>query len=272
MAQSTDAKSARDRCFEKMESRFPQWERLWDRTPKLLPDFISQGFYPESTVPIGAICITDCMHTLGAARYALDRYCEVGEENRSIGDEPSAVFFERFYLDDVALRLYSAAEHLANGILAMLELDASAVAEFKTPSQWERVRQYLNKDQPGSNFMIALGNLRSSTAWRFTMGYRGRWVHNQPDLVAGLGILYERKKRWQSSTDGSHRVVDVGTGDAPKHSSEKLAELFGQAFAGFLTVVETVVDAYFIILEDAGIRETDKGLGINIPARTPADA
>ncbi|MCK5843106.1 MAG: hypothetical protein KAG97_00275 [Victivallales bacterium] len=37
----------------------------------------------------------------------------------------------KFYLDDVALRLYAAAEHLANGIISMLEIDESDIIDEK---------------------------------------------------------------------------------------------------------------------------------------------
>lgn len=240
-------------CEQTIRTRLSSWPDIVENAPAALPDFVSQSFDHESTVPIAVVCIDDCLAMLGATRYALDRYCAVGTEHRSQGDEMGAVFFEKYYLDDVALRLYSAAEHLANAILALVESTNDDLVGIGGSSQWERVRKYMNREHAALQITRAITELRQSRAWRFTMGYRGNWVHNQPPNVAGLGVRYERKKRWQGSSDGTTRRLMIGRGDAPKHTIGDVADAFIQAFADFLPVYETVVESYRRILTEAGI-------------------
>lgn len=240
-------------CLNTIYNQLLHWEALPGRIRGLMPDWISQAFHYDSTIPITAVCLRDCMEKLGGARYALDRYCEVGSLHRAQAQEIHATFFERYYLDDVAFRLYSAAENLADGILFRFEVTDVDLAEFRnTGSQWERCRKYLNKQHPTSTITLAVSALRRSSAWRFTMGYRGRWVHNQPDTVAGLGLMYERKKRWTSGDDGTRRLV-IGPGDTPKQTTGGLANIFTQAFADLVPVVDTVISEYELVLEQAGV-------------------
>ena len=51
-------------------------------------------------------------------------------EHKAPPNESAATFFVRYYSDDAALRLYSAAEHLANGIIMMLELSKQELDPF----------------------------------------------------------------------------------------------------------------------------------------------
>jgi hypothetical protein len=205
---------------------------------------------------------------LGAALYALIRYCKVGAEHRARSAEMDAVFFEVYYLDDVVLRLYSAAEHLANALIMMLGITDADLAPYqRTASQWEKVRKYLNSARHGQALTNACNKLRRSGAWRFAMSYRGRWVHNQPPPVAGLGISYRRKRRWKQSTDGKTYSLSFGEGDPPEHRTADMGEHCLQAFADFLKVLEVVTEEYYQLLADCGIKETPEGLSLTIGDR-----
>lgn len=251
---------ARDECAEALPRRLIGWEGLLDRVSGLRPDFISQGFPYESSAPVAAVCFKDCVRTLGAARYALDRYCEVGAEHRAKAAEMSAIFFEVYYLDDVVLRLYSAAEHLANAIIMMRDIDEAMLQDIRSTSRWEKLRRYLKKSDPDGQLTQGMILLRKSAAWSFAMSYRGKWVHNQPPTVAGLGISYRRVPRWQRSPDGRTASLIAGGGDTPEHNSQELAELCIQAFADVLNMVYLAIDQYYALLAEHGIHETDKGL------------
>ncbi len=102
--------------------QLPPIEDLEKIVLRLSPDFISIKFKPDSTIPIAAVCLQDTINTLAEAHYALHEvlahkiwYLEKVEPK----NEAAAVFFSRFYTDDIALRLYSAGEHLAEAIVDM---------------------------------------------------------------------------------------------------------------------------------------------------------
>jgi hypothetical protein len=257
-------------CRRKIEKRLTGWVPLQNRIVALTPDHLSLAFPYESDVPIAAVCLNDCVDTLGAACYALGRYREVSAEHRARGAEMAAVFFEVYYLDDVVLRLYSAAEHLANALIMMLGVTDADLAPYQgTASQWEKVRTYLNSARPDQTLTNACNKLRGSHAWRFAMSYRGRWVHNQPPTVAGLGITYRRARPWKQSPDGKTASLSFGGGDPPEHRTVDIGERCLKAFADFLKVLEVVTGEYYQILADCGIKETPGGLSLNIGNRRP---
>jgi hypothetical protein len=101
------------------------------------------------------------------------------------------------------------------------------------------------------------------------MSYRGRWVHNQPPTVAGLGITYRRERRWKPSTDGKTYSLSFDGGDPPEHRTAEMGERWLQAFADFLKVLEVVTEEYYQILADFGIKEPPEGLRLKIGDRRP---
>lgn len=96
------------------------------------------------------------------------------------------------------------------------------------------------------------------------MAYRGKWVHHQPPTVAGMGLVYRRRRRWEVPDDGKKRSLLVGPGDSPEHTIEELADTFSQAFADILTPLEATVDHFYGILEEVRITETPTGLRIGM--------
>ena len=109
----------------KIHNSLPDLEGVQNIILGFSVDFVSIIFSPESSIPVATVCLQDATHTLAEARYALHEYFAhkiwYGQkaEPRS---EMSTVFFSRFYIDDAALRLYSANEHLTNAIIFMLEI------------------------------------------------------------------------------------------------------------------------------------------------------
>ncbi len=249
-------------CVDALRIRLSAFERLMDRIIMLLPDQISHAFDYDSDIPIAAVCLNDCRITLGEVMYSLDQACVEGTRLRGEDKAMEAVFFERFYLDNAALRLYSAAEHLAAAVRAMLDVPRDQLP--KGVSEWERVRKYLSQAASGLPLTEAVRALRRSRAWRRTMAYRGKWVHHQPPTVAGMGLVYHRRRRWEVSDDGKERSLVVGPGDSPEHTTEELADTFSQAFADFLAPLEAAVNHFYGILEEVRITETPTGLRIGI--------
>jgi len=101
----------------------------------------------------------------------------------------------------------------------------------------------------------AVWSLGQAESWRKAMQWRNRWVHEQ-SLVRGLGIVYNREKRWRSYTDadGTRGVeLGFGGGDMPDHSVDDVVAFVVLAFEGFLRILDEVVTSYLNILSKAGI-------------------
>src|SRR6185369_12433059 len=99
----------------------------------LNPNIISIKFEPTGTIPLAAICLQDTFFVMQEIRIALDEglahkiwYSEVVEPH----DEIFAILYGRFFFDDASLRLYSAAEHLAEAIVNMLEINKEELDLF----------------------------------------------------------------------------------------------------------------------------------------------
>ena len=120
--------------LERVSQEIPKLSYFQEKVIDLSPDFISISFAPESNIPEASVCLQDAVHTFREARYALYEVFAHKVwylEKKDPPDEKTAIFFRRFYIDDAALRLYSAGEHLANGIINMLEIKYSDLKDFK---------------------------------------------------------------------------------------------------------------------------------------------
>ena len=58
------------------------------------------------------------------------------------------------------------------------------------------VADYLEREMPNTKITKSMQDLMASKEWNSTIGYRNQWVHNQPPLIQGVGIVYERRNRW----------------------------------------------------------------------------
>jgi len=104
-------------------------------------------------------------------------------EKREAPNELTAIFFSKFYADDVALRLYSAGEHLANALLFMLEVSKHDLDRYKKKNRISLqvvVGHYLINEYPNDPVTKAILKLVKSKGWLKTIKYRNDWVHNQP--------------------------------------------------------------------------------------------
>lgn len=244
-----------DGDLDKIENQLPDLSELSDQAFSYRPDLLSSGYFAhESEVPIAGVSFIDCVQTLYAARYALHEYLvhrTYYREVKSPPEEHVAAFLERFYLDDTALRLYSAAEHLVDGVIKMLEIVSTDLPKGGV-SSWIRVMKYLKRRQPNEDLTRAMLSLAATPQWKCTIRYRGAWVHNQPPTVHGLGIVYQRRKRWETSQDGKTKSLVIAQGDQPEFTTEQLGQAFMQAFSSFLAVVRSAFDRYERILVQYG--------------------
>jgi hypothetical protein len=242
----------------KISQELPDLENLSKAALSLSPDFISLKFSPESLIPVAAVCLEDTLHALSEARYALHE-CFAHQiwykEKSEPPNEAAAVFFGRFYADDTALRLYSSGEHLANAIIFMLEISDRQLEPYRENrvSQQSIVGNFLVREEPNHPITKAVLRLPQSKEWRKTIEYRSTWVHEQPPTVKGLGIVYNRNKRWQLSKTGKSFALGIGGGDEPEYSSvDDLLRFIQPALFLFTDIFTLVVQFYIELLTKRG--------------------
>jgi hypothetical protein len=178
----------------------------------LSPDMISVAFDPDSDIPIASVCLLDALRTMGAARYGLFESHAHGIYYREVATPPEemkAVWFEQFYVQDAAHRLYGAAEDIAEALVMMLEISPARLRKFKERgvSQQRAVGELLVKEHTDLAITGSIKALTGSAAWTAAMSYRGRLVHEQPPLVGGLGIVHRRQRRWQKTEGGGRYLI-----------------------------------------------------------------
>jgi hypothetical protein len=223
----------------------------------LSPDFISIKFDPDSTVPIAAVALQDAQIVLSEARIALhEAYaCQIWYREKE-PNETAASFFVRFYVDDAAMRLYSAQEHLAYAIIAMLKISEQALEPHgrRLTSQASIVGHFLRREKPDHRVTQAASQLWSAE-WQKTMAYRGRLVHDQPPLVEGLGTVWKRYKRWQKAErpGKTEYLLGIGGGDEPEFSVDDLIDFAQPSLFHFAQALLEVGQFYVDLLNQHGI-------------------
>jgi hypothetical protein len=246
-----------DTTLASISQQLPPIENLQRTVLQLSPDFVSIKFTLDSTIPTASVCLQDTVNILAEARYALHEalahkiwYLEKSEPK----NEAEAIFYSHFYTDDIALRLYSAGEHLANAVVAMLEISKRELSRHqkKKVSQQTIVGNYLRKEKPTHLITLAVLKLVNSSEWQDTNRYRDEWVHSQPPPVKGLGIVYRRGQRWKPDSGNSDQL-GFGGGDDPEYSVDDLLKFIRPALFNFTATVNIVVQHYIELLKIQGI-------------------
>lgn len=230
------------KILKQIASQLPDIKQLSSDIFTFTPEVVSFRFPPDSTVPIASVCLHDTFSALADAIYAFHEILAHRAwylEKRETPLERTAIHFTRFYADDVALRLYAAGEHLANAIMDMLEIKEPSLTPYvkKRISKQIIVWEYLKREEPAHAITQAVRRLAQSKEWLATLNYRNDWVHGKPPIIKGLGIQYERRKRWEVSD--RHIGLSFGGGDEHKYSDEELINMVRPALFVF---VETLTD------------------------------
>ena len=234
------------------------------------PDFLAMKFGPEEQIPVAAVCFHDCTDTLSQIRYALFEHFAHGTYYREFVEPRNpivATFYERYYLDDAAFRLYAAAEDLANAVVFMLDIKDAQLAAYRKSnrvSQQAVVGTYLAKERAAWPLTESLVTLARSEEWTLAMNYRNRWVHEQAPTVAGLGIQYRRRQPWQAAADGTRRFLAVGSGDEAELDVSTLRTPIVAAYKQLAGAVRRALDEYFEILKRSGITRDDKTITVRL--------
>lgn len=250
--------------LDRINGLLPDPGPRFDQIHSLSPDMISIAFHPESDVPVAAVCLLDAVRTISAARYALFECHAHGTYYRDVATPPeeiTAAWFEQYYMDDAAHRLYSAAEHIANGLLLMLEISDEQFNKFKkgATSQQTAGGRLLLEDHPGLAISKSIGALVKSAEWTAAMNYRGKLVHQQPPLVSGLGIVYKRGRRWRPAPNGGF-YLGIGGSDPPEFDGSALIATFRGALFGLVTVWDdTLLEFMDVLRQKDGIARKPDG-------------
>ncbi|MDP2886062.1 MAG: hypothetical protein Q8P51_13700 [Ignavibacteria bacterium] len=215
-----------------------QWAKITAKVPRaieiqsrlLLPvDLIAMKAGPKKGLDIATVCLRDASEVACEVVYALDQAYASLVWFRGVHPqaplETEACMRGKFYSDDAALRLYATAEHIANFIVAFLEIEKSALGPYeeKNASRAHVVGKYLMRELSTHEVSLAVKDLLTEKNWGEAMNYRNIWVHEQPPLIEGVGILYQRKGRWTKTEHGC--ALGLGGGDKPQSSVDSLLEM-----------------------------------------------
>lgn len=221
--------------------------------PDILSIYLAHNKSYQSWFPIAWACFKDAYEALWGSHYAL--YEVIAHDiwylrKKDPPNEAAAALFGRFYAEDAAARLYSAGEHLANGIIMMLEISDEDLKPYKGKriSQQSVVGKYLCREKRENPVTEAVVKLAKSKEWQKTRQYRDDFVHNQPPTVKGLGIVYQRRIRWEPSPNGKGYILRGG-GDKPAYSVDELIEFIKPAMFTFVDTFITVAEYYKAVAE-----------------------
>jgi hypothetical protein len=234
-----------EETYAQADQKLPDTSQL-KKILNITPDIISINIDPNSPLPIAAACFQDMRITLLETRYALLESLAHKVwflEKKKPPDELTAIFFSRFYADDAALRLYSAAEHLAKAVVYIFNIDDNQIKENKSGSRFGKVRKLLRKADPEHPISKAIDAVYTSKAWKKTIRYRDDWVHQQPPLIKGLVLVYERKIRWERSENGKTLTLGGG-GDEARYSIDDVLGFLCPALSIFIEKAMIIVEFY----------------------------
>lgn len=202
------------------------------------PEWIDTVTGPYSGLSVAFICLHDAINVGLSVDYALFQASAhliyFREEHPHAPQENQAIHYCRFYLDDAALRLYAAGEHIANCIVNLLQIPKEKIKAGKNTSLASSVGKYLIKELPDNEVTCIIRLLALSKAWIDTINYRNEWVHDQPRLIEhpGPGVNYKRKSRWRKPWTGTWEIA-IG-GDSWDKPETKIEDLLSMVIdAGF---------------------------------------
>lgn len=250
-----------DKEIDEIEKNIPN--KIFDIQKSLL--FSMELFLfkkgPETKLDIATVCMKDAVDVGCDAVYALRQaHIHLRQHNNIITDE-YCKFLElnrcKFYLDDISLRHYAGAEHIAYFIIAFKQINDTDLNPYRSKhtSMASTVGLYMIKEHPSDQITSVITNLNNNTDWSKTREYRNKWVHEQPPLIEGLGIVYKRKSRWVPIKGGYE--LRLGFGDTPDYTINNLLTMMGNASEIFVETLDAIKDIFFNHLKDLGVKFKD---------------
>lgn len=200
------------------------------------PEWIDAVTGPNSSLSVSFICLLDAVNVGLSVDYALFQahvhLSYFREEHVDAPQEKQAIDYCRFYVDDAALRIYAAGEHIANAIINLLKLQDNDLKIGRNASLATTVGKHLIKNFPELHVTQIVKEISKNDAWIDTINYRNEWVHNQPRLIAhpGPGVNYKRRTRWRQPWEGVWLMSHGGdTWDKPEITIENLLSMVTKA-------------------------------------------
>lgn len=252
--------------YQLATQRLPNIDLLKRKIVFLNADLISLKFKSDNNFPIASVCFQDANRILSEAWYALlESFAhKIWFFEKSIPpDEITGVFFARYYADDTALRLYSAAEHLAKAIVYIFNIDDESIKKNRAGSRFGTVRKFLTENESSHLISQTIDKLYLSDNWKKAITYRDSWVHNQPPIIDGLGTVFQRKHRWQKTEDNTS-TLGISAGDESQYSIDNLLDMIQPALVDYAETLNITVDFYVHELEKKGIMITENGMQVNL--------
>jgi len=258
--------------YQLAAQKLPNIDLLKRKIIFLDPDWISLKFKSDSNFPVASVCFQDANRTLSESWYALlESFAHKiwFFEKSAPPDEITGIFFARYYADDVALRLYSAAEHLAKAIVYILNVDDESIKKNRAGSRFGSVRKFLAENESSHIISQTIEKLYLSDNWKKTIAYRDSWVHNQPPIIDGLGTVFQRKRRWHKTEDNMS-TLGIGAGDEAQYSIDDLLDIIHPALKDYAEALNVTVDFYIQELEKTGIILTENGMQVSLIKKSRA--
>jgi len=243
--------------LKEIDQQIPDFVPIKRKIDKLDPQSASTHYGPSSQIPEAIVCLQDAAQYTIEARYAMhEAIASVRwfREDYDPPDERQAIWVGRFYLDNVALRLYSAAEHLANFIKKYMAITLKCK---KGESLATRIGKYLSKNYPNHQITQYVEQLMKIPSWDIICTYRNKWVHDKRPIIKAPWISYERRKRWEEQGDGSSILPLNVAGDSAEYTIEELIDHCNKALHEFVTLITNIYNYYekseLDVLDDGSI-------------------
>lgn len=250
-------------CIEAVDAKLDSYKHLMTRVTKVVPTAVAAQFPYDSRMSEGLVCLQDAKTSIGQALYGLHEYCA---RLRDLAPPDEAEAFrlaweQRFYVEDTAMRLYSAAEHTAEAIACLAAFDRAHVNSQKGVSQWVKVRRAVARASSWRPLHESMCTLQRSQHWKRSIEYRHAVVHQQPPLLGGSGLAWSRRNPWTVHPDGSRAIV-FRLGDLPRAKAYEIHADLRDALAGLIDVATLVLENYWVVLNARMIVETPTGMTV----------
>jgi hypothetical protein len=242
-----------------INAKLPNLDELLEFSVYVNPywDSMKIGLNPE--IPIAGVCIKDAITMLQASHFALhEAYAHQLWYNRHPGEsELWGRWFQRFFADDAALRMYAVAEYLAEAIRIMLRISEEDLKPFKkqVTSRQAILGSYLITKLPEHQVAKIADRLRSTPEWKWTRDYRDDWVHEQPPLIEGFGSQFNREPKWKPVEGASipQRYLPFGVkADSHRYTVDELVNNVQGALFAIVEMTAALVRYYSELLKNEG--------------------
>ena len=177
--------------------------------------------------------------------------------------EAEAALTSRFYLDYVCLLLYAIGEDIAAFIVHFMGIEDDLIKYLQDPKvQKSLVRNkvfshaasvgiYLINQHAQHEITESIQTFHNDPNWQRAINYRNKWVHEQPPIIAELGIQYARESRIQE-VNGERLSISFGGGSPPELNIDELLNLMLSAANALSVTLTTLLEIVIRTRQELG--------------------